>query len=235
MGIPLLLMAVAPCVAIAVYVWYRDHHEREPLHLLVKCFVLGAVATFPTLFLGLQFSGMPAEFHAVIPRPMFNAFILAGLLEEYAKFAVLYFYAYPKKDFNEPFDGITYSVMVAMGFATLENVLFVLDGGMELAVLRMLTAVPAHGVFGVVMGFYVGAAKFRPGQRARLLVQGFASAALFHGFYDFCLMQRSFQLLALGSALALLIGIILSAHAMRLHSEMSPYKPGASQPDEHHD
>ncbi len=57
---------------------------------------------------------------------------------------------YPNKNFDEPFDGIVYSVFVGMGFATAENLTFVMQWSSSLALLRMVSAIPAHFVFAVI-------------------------------------------------------------------------------------
>ena len=97
------------------------------------------------------------------------------------------YYAQPKKDFNEPFDGIIYAVMVSMGFAAVENLFYVLEGGMDVAVIRAVTAIPAHAVFAILMGYYMGKAKFSPTKKVRYNLTGLFLAILFHGAYDFFL------------------------------------------------
>ena len=82
-----------------------------------------------------------------------------GITEELLKFLVVILIIYPNKNFDEPFDGIVYAVFVGMGFATAENLTFVLQGNASLAILRMFSAVPAHFVFAVIMGYYLGKAK----------------------------------------------------------------------------
>ena len=82
-----------------------------------------------------------------------------GITEELLKFLVVMLIIYPNKNFDEPFDGIVYAVFVGMGFATAENLAFVMNGSASLAIMRMLSAVPAHFVFAVIMGYYLGKAK----------------------------------------------------------------------------
>ena len=82
-----------------------------------------------------------------------------GITEEVLKFLVVMLIIYPNKNFDEPFDGIVYAVFVGMGFATAENLAFVMNGSASLAIMRMLSAVPAHFVFAVIMGYYLGKAK----------------------------------------------------------------------------
>jgi RsiW-degrading membrane proteinase PrsW (M82 family) len=82
-----------------------------------------------------------------------------ALSEELSKFLVVRYFCYPQKRFDEPLDGIVYSVMVSMGFATIENVNYVFTHGYSTAFVRMFLSVPAHATFGVVMGYFIGKAK----------------------------------------------------------------------------
>jgi RsiW-degrading membrane proteinase PrsW (M82 family) len=71
---------------------------------------------------------------------------------------------YNNKNFNEPFDGIVYAVIVSMGFATIENIIYVFQYGFATGILRLFTAVPAHAAFGILMGYFLGKAKFTHGK-----------------------------------------------------------------------
>jgi protease PrsW len=223
MNLQLLGLAISPGLAIAFYVFYRDKHEREPLRLLLGCFLLGALSAIPVLGTswatgGFAWTDRPGETAAFL-----NAFVYAGFIEEFWKFAVLMLFAYPKREFDEPYDGIVYAVMVSMGFATLENILYVMQGGQSLGILRAFTAVPAHAAFGVLMGYFVGLAKFR-GNSSALKLAGFASAWLLHGLYDWCLMTSFYPGIWAGAFVSLLVGIWLSLRAIKLHQRISPHR-----------
>ena len=110
-----------------------------------------------------------------------------------------------------------------MGFAILENILYVAQGGLSLAILRMFTAVPGHAAFGVIMGYYVGLAKFDKNNQVRLLTQGVIFAAIVHGAYDFFLFQNNFAALTLLAFVVLIYGIRLSSKLIKLHQENSPH------------
>ena len=86
--------------------------------------------------------------------------VVVGFSEEFSK------YIFPKKEFCEPMDGIVYSVIVSMGFATLENILCVSSGGINTAIVRMFTAVPAHAAYACLIGYFVGVAKFSNNSRS---------------------------------------------------------------------
>ena len=97
------------------------------------------------------------------PAKLFDAFVLSGFVEELAKWVVLIAAVYHWDEFDEPLDGVVYGVAVALGFATLENLLFVARLGLGVAWMRALFAVPAHALFGATMGYYAGRAKFDRG------------------------------------------------------------------------
>ena len=129
--------------------------------------------------------------HDVV-RSFFMAFFVVGFGEELFKFLALMFVAFPRENFNEPFDGIVYSVMIGLGFASLENIIYVFEGGIGVAFLRTLTAVPMHAAFAIIMGYYVGKAKFQNiDRRNETAIIGLGWAIFFHGAYDFCLFQNA--------------------------------------------
>jgi RsiW-degrading membrane proteinase PrsW (M82 family) len=124
--------------------------------------------------------------------------------------------------------------MIGMGFATLENIFYVFSGdnGLVTAIGRGLTAVPAHGAFAVLMGAYVGLAKFVPEKRNYYMFHGIAMAVFFHGLYDFFLLQKSFEGLGVLSLLTLTIGISLSRRLIKAKQDLSPFKNQNVEPEQ---
>jgi RsiW-degrading membrane proteinase PrsW (M82 family) len=149
----LLALALAPILIILLYVYVKDKYDKEPLPLLLKSLLLGALISIPVVFVeGALTSAWQGEF--TIAHAGYTAFVVAGLTEELFKFIVLYWLIWKHKEFDEKYDGIVYAVFISLGFAAVENVLYVLEYGAETGYLRAFTAVPAHAFFGVVMGFY---------------------------------------------------------------------------------
>ena len=234
----LILLAIAPGIAICLFIFYRDAFNKEPKLNLIITFILGALTVFPAGYLEEAIIDNNAN---GIADMAVRAFFLVALVEEAVKFAVLRAYSYPKKSFDEPLDGIVYGVMASMGFATLENIFYVLNPppgftSVNVGFSRMFTAVPGHAVFGVLMGYFAGKAKFNPGKSAILLFQGFFWAVLFHGAYDFFLfLQGSPEVnpdvangLLFGGAIAsLVVGLRLSFIHIRAHRRLSQqtYQP----------
>ena len=119
---------------------------------------------------------IPSEDLEGLSYAAYTAFIVAALTEEGMKFLAFYFFFWKNRNFNERFDGIVYAVYISLGFAGIENILYVFTGGYSVGVIRALTAVPAHALFGIVMGYYFGMAKFNPGRTYNLPGSGFLSA-----------------------------------------------------------
>jgi RsiW-degrading membrane proteinase PrsW (M82 family) len=220
----LLALAIAPGLAISIFIYRKDRFDKEPPIFLITSFILGMLAIVPAILIEQTGAVFSLASDSTI-MTLIYAFIVVGFTEEFCKFFVLRFYAYRKPEFNEPFDGITYSVMVSMGFATLENIFYVFQFGMGNAFWRMLTAVPAHASFGIVMGYYAGLAKFSLNPKA-LLFRGWFLAALLHGAYDFSLMDKNIPMITLGAGLSLYLGIRFSIRAMKLHQDDSPFRDG---------
>jgi len=117
--------------------------------------------------------------------------------------------------------------MAALGFATVENVLYVLSGGAGVGALRAALAVPSHAFDGVVMGYFLGEAKFARSDAAGNLISalGLALAVVAHGLYDFIVFtidKAPFMMLTLG--LFVVLSWVIIFKATRRLSEQSPYK-----------
>lgn len=190
----LLGLALAPIIFILTYVYLRDEYEREPLKYLIVTFVYGVLTAFPVIWLSpylqavVGVSGKSSDPWELI----IYAFVVVAFLEEGMKYVVLRWYNYPHSEFDEPYDGIMYGVAVSLGFAAIENVFYVFGAGeeaFETGLLRTFTAVPAHATFGVMMGYFVGKAKFLQGGGNPFLerMKGLLTAIFFHGCYDYFL------------------------------------------------
>ena len=221
----LLLAASTPVIIVVIYIYIKDKHEKESKRLLLKTFLLGAILSIViTTILYLFFDlFLPLTDKHSLWQQFIKAFFVVALIEEFSKYIMVRYYAQPKKDFNEPFDGIIYAVMVSMGFAFVENIFYVLEGGIEVALLRAFTAIPAHATFAIIMGFYMGKAKFS-NNKAKLNLIGLSLAVLFHGTYDFFLFINFIPGISIWAFVSLLLGIILSKRAIRAHQESSHFK-----------
>ncbi len=221
----LLIAAATPVLVIIIYIYIKDKYEKESKRILLLTFLLGAIlsiviTTILYLFFDL-FLPLPDDYS--IWQQFVKAFFVVGLIEEFSKYIMVRYYAQPRKDFNEPFDGIIYAVMVSMGFAFVENIFYVIEGGMEVAILRAFTAIPAHASFAVLMGYFMGKAKFS-NNRMKLNLIGLSLAVLFHGAYDFFLFINFIPGISIGAFISLILGIVLSNRAIKAHQQNSNFK-----------
>lgn len=185
----LLFLSLLPTFVILFYIYSRKKYEQEPTGLLIKSFILGALSTLPVIVFNLL-AGIDSNTGNHFTSALIESFLTAAVPEELSKFLMLYLLVWNDRNFYERFDGIIYSVFISMGFATLENVVYVLNSGMGTAISRAITAVPAHALFGVAMGFYFSYAKFLPERKNYYLFKCIALPVLMHGFYDFILMWQ---------------------------------------------
>ena len=226
----LLIVAIAPGLALLLFFYLKDKYEKEPLKLLIKLFLLGSLVIFPTGFVEtfLRNIGLDTDSPNLLSK-FLAIFIGIALVEEMFKFIILIFFAYRDVNFNEPYDGIMYSVTVSLGFATLENILYVLKGGLSVGILRAFSAVPGHAIFAVFMGYYLGKAKFvkmksqNKNRVTKYIFLSIFTATFVHALYDFLLLSK-ITLFILSVIPLLIICAFLTLKAMKIQSQASPFK-----------
>lgn len=204
--------AVLPALALLVYVYQKDKVEKEPVGIIVRLFFLGVLGgPIAAAVEGILFN----VFEAVIPQGVvllvIEYFVGVAMVEEGVKYLALNTMR-TNPEFNYVFDAIVYAVAVSLGFAALENVFYVFDGGMEVAVTRAIFSVPGHCADGVVMGCFYGLARQREvlgnksGAKTYYLL-AFFLPVIEHGFYDAALSSENemFALVAMAIELAFIV------------------------------
>lgn len=222
----LLALALAPVGALFTYFYVRDKYEKEPRLLLLKVFVLGMLSVIPAVVLGLlsQWAlSLLVPFEAFVFSVLEN-FVVIALVEEGVKFVAFAWPTYRHPAFNEPYDGMMYAITAALGFAAVENILYVAHGGAPVALARMLLAVPAHALFGAFMGYYVGRAKFSPWAKRRYLITALLLPVLLHGTYNWLLGTARAELVYLVIPLSFFMWYSALRQVRRAH-ERSPFRP----------
>ena len=225
----MLFAALLPAVALMIYVYRKDRAEPEPIGLVVRVFLFGALSGPVAAIIENVLFGV---FEAVIPAGtlliVVEYFIGVAAVEEGCKYFCLNTIR-KRPEFNYVFDAIVYSVAAALGFAALENIFYVFDGGLDVAFTRAVFSVPGHMADGVVMGTFFGLARKRElhGNRAgarRFYLLAYLLPVVEHGFYDTALSLDSdgFMLIALATDvifIAIAFGLIhgLSKRDTRLH------------------
>ena len=171
-----LLASLGTTALLLVYFYYQDRN-REPLRRLMEAFFVGAALSLQVSFL-----------QDLLPLPghiLFAAFISAGLVEEGIKLIALRLTLFRSKDFTQAVDGITYAVFLGLGFATVENLYYI--ASVEIGIVRAVTAVPAHALFAVAMGYYLGKYRFS-GDKTELLLALYMPVIL-HGVYNYLILS----------------------------------------------
>lgn len=190
-----LLAAVLPAAFLLRYIYIHDRIDKEPAGLLAVLFMLGVVSA---LCAGLAERILKSVLERLVSPgtvlyTVILAFAVVAMVEEGAKYYFLKRRTWNDRRFNCSFDAIVYAVFVSLGFAAYENILYVFSYGLSTALLRAITAIPAHLSFAVLSGLFYGRAKRcerrgKPAPARWNLQMTYISAVVFHGFYDTCAM-----------------------------------------------
>ena len=219
----LLTLAIAPGAFLTWFFYVKDKYEREPKKLIMLTYALGMLSVVPAFFLEL-FGELSLPCDGLITS-LVEVFIVIALTEEFMKFCAVRILAYRSPDFNEVMDGIVYCSVAALGFATVENIVYVLKYGLTTGVMRAVLSVPGHALWGGIMGYQVGLAKFRRANENMRMVLGLSEAAFLHGLYDFIIV--SFDVIP-GLCLLVMLMTLSSSllyTLMKRASRKSPFRP----------
>ena len=225
------LAAVLPACFLLRYVYRHDTVEKEPAPLLCSLLGMGCLAALCSAIL----EAVAEQLLLILVDPsspvytILLACLVVAVVEEGTKFFFLKLRSWRHSAFNYRFDGVVYAVFVSLGFAALENIQYVVNYGLSVALPRALLAVPGHAAFSVFMGVYYGRAKLLEnlgdyGGSRRCLRKGYFFAVFLHGFYDTCAMIGTAQ----ASAVFLLFVVLMFTAAFRaLKRESSADGPTA--------
>jgi RsiW-degrading membrane proteinase PrsW (M82 family) len=229
-------VAAGPSLFLLLFFYLKDRYEPEPRGHVALAFLKGMAAIVPSYFAGGLLE------HAVgrdwlllggVSAKLFEAGVIAASTEELAKWTLFLLLVYRWDELDEPLDGVVYGVALALGFATVENILCVRRDGVEIGLLRAVFAVPAHALFGAVMGFYFGRAKLGDGRggavppaaRRLRLALALVVPVVFHTAYDFLLIELHGAWLygAVGAG-SLLLWVFVLRRVHRAQAD-SPFRP----------
>ncbi len=189
----LLSAAIAPGLALLSYFYLRNQMDTEPRRTLLHAFIYGAIITFPVLF--IQF--ILKEEHT-FSNPFFVNAVFTSSIEELIKWLIILTVILRNVEFDDPYDGILYGAAVSLGFATVENIIYLLSFGIDQAIIRAILPVSSHALFGVVMGYYFGKGKFTSDdiQKKYIALALFAPLGL-HIMYNSILMLEEYFMYAI--------------------------------------
>ncbi|MDC7239871.1 MAG: PrsW family glutamic-type intramembrane protease [Spirochaetales bacterium] len=183
------LLALLPALILLNY-FYKKDPRPEPRKTVTRAFLLGIAAILPALVIEFLFSWLTPRGLSPLVSAAVRAFLIAALVEESCKMAVINRFIYPRPEFDEVNDGIVYTMAAGLGFAFFENILYSLNSGHPWSVLliRGVTSIPLHGLASGLMGYYIGKSKF---SQKDLRTRGLLWAVFYHGLYDFFLFTGS--------------------------------------------
>lgn len=210
---------IPPLIAFLIYLYLRYKFTKFSYSLLWKSFLWGILSILLVLAIQLFASYFQLDKLNNIRRVLFYALVVMAFFSELGKFFFLKAYVSTRPEFKTPVDGIIFGVMLSMGFATINNILyFVSIPNLNVNIANIFTAGPANVIFGVMMGFFIGLGKLR---KMRFIdsMTGLAAAVFFHGLYAFCLLTKDYRLLwafFIGSSI---IAISLCIAGLRFHKE----------------
>lgn len=171
-------------MALFSYVYLRDSFSKPAMYLVLRIFIIGALLVVPISVIQFAFTE-----EGVFTHSFTKAFVLYGLIEEGLKWLMLFVFAYQHGQLKRPSDGILFGVSISFGFATVENALYMVAYGLENMIPRALMPTTAHAVYGIVMGYYIGQAKYNQKRKMAFLLLSASLPMLLHGLYDFILMD----------------------------------------------
>lgn len=225
----LIWLAVLPGIIIGLLIYKADRKEREPKRELLKAFLFGIISIFLTLFLSYIFGIIGMEFDSDNWKEVFlYSFIGVSLIEEFSKWLCSYFFLKNNKNYNYLFDGVVYTTFVALGFATVENILYTLSGGTLTGIIRAVTTVPAHTFFGIFSGYYLSLSRKEKminnkNKQIKYLFYSLFIPFLLHGFYDFCLLTQNIVLFFVYLVFVVTLYIISIRQFKKLRAIDSPF------------
>jgi RsiW-degrading membrane proteinase PrsW (M82 family) len=216
----LLLIAFTPGL---FWLWFflrLDRHRPEPKRLIAITFLLGCLSTIPAGIVNTSF-GIDALLNSdpdLITVAAGMLFVV-GPIEELSKFAVVRLVPYRSLYFDEPMDGLVYGVTASLGFASLENLIYVLEFGSGVMLVRAPISTLAHLVFGSIWGYALGQHHSSGGNRKGLVLGGLALAATVHALFNVAVFTFPLASLALVA-----VGGVWAFKSFRREQQISPFR-----------
>ncbi len=213
-------LTILPPILLLIYVYRKDRINKEPIKLLLFLFVLGCLSSIPIYYIETYLNlVLYGNVHNYTLFNLIDAFICAALVEESGKYLITKKVIWNHEAFDSTFDGMVYCVFESMGFAMAENIVYLFRYGFSAVLSRAVTSIPGHFSFSVMMGIFLSRAKFSRRRQETERVQYLDSKrslfyallvpVLYHGLYDFCLMQGSNVLLIVFNVIVLSLYFVI--------------------------
>lgn len=214
----LFIIAVLPAIVLLGFIYYRDRKEKQPIKLIILLLALGAGTIIPAAI--AEAIGQAVLFRKYdsmnmsVGQLFFLCFFIIGMVEELGKYLVTVCATWKSKEFQHSYDGVIYAACASLGFAILENIVYVLLYGAGTGIVRAFTAIPLHCTVGVVMGALYAKAREAAheqdtGSMIGFLIWAYVVPVFIHGLYDFAVMSVPYGFIGEGWTYVILIGAYL--------------------------
>ncbi len=218
----LIYISLAPIVIILLTIYIKDKYEKEPIKLALTGTLYGFIISIPITFTERYLMTFAPD-KSSIYYPFYLSFIIASFVEETYKYIILKFLIWKNNNYNEPFDGILYAVYISLGFATIENILYVFNpflGGLYTAISRAIFSIPAHAIFGIYMGYYLSKEKFF---KYNFKLLSLLIPIFIHGVYDL-LLFTNIKYSNLFFLIFFIYIVVVSIKRINKYVKLSPFK-----------
>ncbi len=185
-----ILAAIAPCAFWLWLIYKWDRYKPEPKWLIIRTFIYGLVIAIPVAFIETILYPNAPQQPSSLSAAAYLAFIVAGVTEEGGKFLIVRTTVYNSPHFEEPADGLVYSAAAALGFASLENIIYVFSFGLQVILVRALFSNLAHVLFSSLWGYPLALGKLGLIHKRYTWI-GLLAAMLAHGIFDFLFFTQS--------------------------------------------
>ncbi|MEG2245892.1 MAG: PrsW family glutamic-type intramembrane protease [Peptostreptococcaceae bacterium] len=196
MKVDLLIISIAPSLTFLIWAYIKDKYEKEPIRFLGKLFFIGTLISIPAIIIEDMLIKINIDNEYL--NLLYIAFIVAAFTEEILKVIVLISYTLKSKYYTEKLDGIVYSIFITLGFATIENIIYIFGESylnvFEVGLSRAIISIPAHIMFSITMGYYLSIYKFSKEKmniKKIYLLNVILIPVILHGLFDFLLMLKT--------------------------------------------
>tara|TARA_Y100000310_G_scaffold55331_1_gene50744 strand:+ start:61 stop:741 length:681 start_codon:yes stop_codon:yes gene_type:complete len=208
------LLGFTPGLAWLLFFLRQDKKRPEPIGMLWRAFIWGMIITFPAVI--IEYALLESIKPLILNQILLNilaAFLIIAPAEEILKYFVFKYRIFKAKVYDEPIDAMIYMITIAMGFASVENIILVLrnlDDPWKILILRFLSATLVHALAGGIIGFYLGKVKQKKVWKTCTVAMGIFYAIIFHGAYDAIILWQSDLVILAIAGLLVFVSVLVS-------------------------
>ena len=222
----LILLAVVP-VGLICWIISNKAHNSEPFGMLVLLFILGCLSCIPAAFAEIFFdviTGIDTKTLTNIFSIFIYSFFGIAFIEEVVKWLCTYLVGFNNKAFDKAYDMIIYAVFTSLGFAFVEDILYIFanEAALATAIMRAVISIPGHACFAIIMGYFLGLVRYYANikDRAREVLYTLFSIlipSIIHAIFDALLMTENDLYILLFFAFVITINILCFTNAHKLY------------------